>query len=419
MIEIQPLETVSAAVRVAGSKSHTHRLLIAAGLSDGQCSVLNPLRSQDTELTLNALKQFGVKVREGDGALHLTGTGGRLRAGGEIFLGNSGTSMRLLTAVAALADGPTVLDGTPRMRERPVGELLEALAELGVGARSVHDNQCPPVALDGGAPAGGLVHVRCGVSSQYLSGLLLMAPCLRDGLDVRVTEGPVSRPYIDMTVAIMEGFGVRVERDGHSRFVVPGGQRYHPGVYRVAPDVSNAGYFWAAAAVTGGTVTVRDTAADTLQGDIRLLDRFQAMGCRVERTDAGIAVAGGPLRAVDVDMGDIPDMAPTLAVVAAFAEGTTVIRNVAHLRAKECDRLDAVATELGKMGIRAETGSDSLRITGGPARGAEIHTYDDHRIAMSFAVAGLRVPGVRILDEHCVAKSFPGFWDVFRELYPA
>jgi 3-phosphoshikimate 1-carboxyvinyltransferase len=419
MIEIQPLETVSATVRVAGSKSHTHRLLVAAGLSGGDCSVLNPLRSEDTGLTLNALKQFGVKVREGDGAIHLTGTGGRLRAGGEIFLGNSGTSMRLLTAVAALADGPTVLDGTPRMRERPVGELLEALAELGVNARSVHDNQCPPVALDGGAPAGGPVRIRCGVSSQYLSGLLLMAPCLRDGLDIRVTEGPVSRPYIDMTVAIMEGFGVRVERDGYSRFAVPGDQPYRPGVYRVAPDVSNASYFWAAAAITGGTVTVRDTAADTLQGDIRLLDRFQAMGCQVERTDAGIAVTGGPLRAVDVDMGDIPDMVPTLAVVAAFAEGTTVIRNVAHLRAKECDRLDAVATELGKMGVQAETGPDSLRVTGGPAHGADIHTYDDHRIAMSFAVAGLRVPGVRILDEHCVGKSFPKFWEVFRELYPA
>lgn len=419
MIEIQPLDKVAATVRVAGSKSHTHRLLIAAGLSDGECSVLNPLRSEDTELTLNALKQFGVNGREGDGALHLAGTGGRLRAGGEIFLGNSGTSMRLLTAVAALADGPTVLDGTPRMRERPVGELLEALTDLGVNARSVHGNHCPPVALDGGAPAGGPVHIRCGVSSQYLSGLLLMAPCLREGLDIRVTEGPVSRPYIDMTVTLMEGFGVRVERDGYSRFVVPGGQRYRPGVYRVAPDVSNASYFWAAAAVSGGTVTVRDTAADTLQGDIRLLDRFQAMGCRVERTDAGIAVTGGSLRAVDVDMGDIPDMVPTLAMVAAFAEGTTVIRNVAHLRAKECDRLDAVATELGKMGIAAETGPDSLRITGGPAHGADIHTYDDHRIAMSFAVAGLRVPGVRIWDERCVAKSFPGFWDVFRELYPA
>lgn len=402
MIEIRTVESVSAEIRVPGSKSHTHRMLVAAGLSDGECAIQNPLRSEDTGLTLDALKRLGVGVREGEGTLHVTGTGGRLRGGGEIFLGNSGTSMRLLAAVAALADGPTVLDGTPRMRERPVGELLEALAELGVGVRAVHGDACPPVALDGGAPAGGTVHIRCGVSSQYLSGLLLMAPCLAEGLDIRVTEGPVSRPYIDMTVAILEAFGIRVQRDGYSRFRVSGGQRYRPGAYTVAPDVSNASYFWAAAAIAGGRATVRDTAGETLQGDIRLLDRFEAMGCRVERDGDGIAVVGGPLRAVDTDMGDIPDMVPTLAVVAAFAEGTTTIRNVAHLRAKECDRLDAVATELNRMGIRAETGPDSLRIVGGKGRGAEIRTYDDHRIAMSFAVAGLRIPGVRILDRKSV-----------------
>lgn len=419
MIEIRPVDSVAAVVRVPGSKSHTHRTLIAAGLSDGECTVINPLRSEDTGLTLDALRKLGVGVREGDGALHLVGAGGRLQAGGEIFLGNSGTSMRLLAAVAALADGPTVLDGTPRMRERPVGELLEALAELGVGVRSANGNACPPVVLDGGAPAGGTVRIRCGVSSQYLSGLLLMAPCLANGLDIRVTEGPVSRPYIDMTVAILEEFGIRVERDGYARFTVPGGQRYRPGAYTVKPDVSNGSYFWAAAAITGGRATVRDTAGETLQGDIRLLDRFEAMGCRVERDGDGMAVVGGPLRAIDTDMSDIPDMVPTLAVVAAFAEGTTTIRNVAHLRAKECDRLDAVAAELTRMGVRAETGPDSLRVTGGGGHGAEIRTYDDHRIAMSFAVAGLRIPGVRIQDEQCVAKSFPTFWDVFQGLYPA
>jgi 3-phosphoshikimate 1-carboxyvinyltransferase len=251
-----------------------------------------------------------------------------------------------------------------------------------------------------------------------------MGPCTEEGLDISVTQGPVSRPYIDMTVSVMERLGIRLDRDGYERFRIPGGQRYRAGDYTVEPDISNAGYFWAAAAVTGGRVKVRGVGPDSRQGDIRLAALFERMGCTLSQEADGLALSGvldasgrPKLSALDVDMGDMPDMVPTLAVAAAFAQGTTVIRNVAHLRAKESDRLAAVAAELGKMGISARTTEAELIVEGGRPHGAVIDTYDDHRIAMSFAVAGLAVPGMHIKDEGCVRKSFPGFWEAFEGLY--
>ncbi|HSO19709.1 MAG TPA: 3-phosphoshikimate 1-carboxyvinyltransferase, partial [Desulfosarcina sp.] len=264
---------------------------------------------------------------------------------------------------------------------------------------------------------GGEVVVNCSVSSQFLSSLLLMAPCTPNGLAVSVSHGPVSRPYIDMTVEIMERFGIRLRRDGYTRFEIDGGQAYRAGDYTVAPDASQAGYFWGAAAIAGGSVTVEGVFADSSQGDVGLARVFAQMGCRVNDDPQGITVTGGRLRAVTVDMADMPDMVPTLAVVAAFAEGTTVIENVSHLKAKESDRLASTCAELQKMGITAVAENDRLRVTGGSPRGADIRTYDDHRIAMSFAMAGLAVPGVKILDPHCVEKSFPDFWQVWETLY--
>jgi 3-phosphoshikimate 1-carboxyvinyltransferase len=255
------------------------------------------------------------------------------------------------------------------------------------------------------------------VSSQFLSSLLLMAPCTPKGMSITVSHGPVSRPYVDMTVEILRRFGIRVERDGYTRFNVNGGQVYRAGDYTVAPDASQAGYFWGAAAITGGSVTVKGISIDSTQGDVRLVRVFERMGCRVNHTSDGITVTGGDLQAVTVDMGDMPDMVPTLAVVAAFAEGTTVIENVSHLKAKESDRLAATCTELNKMGIVAVAENDRLRVTGGAPRGASIETYEDHRIAMSFAMAGLAVPRVRILNPNCVEKSFPNFWEVWESLY--
>ena len=418
MIEIKPHKIGRCRVSVPGSKSYTHRTLIAAALSDGLCTVRNPLRSQDTLLTLGALEKMGAGVEDRQATIVIQGLNGQLKPCAEpIYLANSGTSMRLLAGVAALGQGTYTLTGTPRMYHRPIGHLLEALNRLGIHARATEKKGCPPVEIPGGQATGGETTINCSVSSQFLSALLLMAPCTPRGLSITVSHGPVSRPYIDMTVDILNRFGVRVQRDDYHRFAIDGGQGYRAGDYAVEPDASQAGYFWGAAAITGGSVTVKGVTDASSQGDVGLAEVFGRMGCQVERDADGITVTGGKLRAVSVDMADMPDMVPTLAVVAAFAQGATVIENVAHLKAKESDRLAATCTELQKMGIDAVAESDRLVVTGGKPKGAEIQTYDDHRIAMSFAMAGMAVPGVSILDPHCVEKSFPEFWQVWDSLY--
>ncbi len=417
--DIHPLRGIPdpVSVSVPGSKSCTHRMLIAAALSDGACLIENSLDSEDTRFTRRALVQMGADMRGSD-PLTVTGKGGRWTpAQAPIYLGNSGTSMRLIAGVAALGTGVYRLDGTPRMRERPIQDLIDGLNQIGAPACSVAGNGCPPVDITGGAISGGRVDLRCGDSSQYLSAMMLMAPCTREGIHIRVTEGPVSKPYIDLTIDIMRQFGITVTRTGYTAFHIPGGQRYRAGTYYVAPDSSQAGYFWAAAALTGASVRVSGIRHDSLQGDTGLCDIFEEMGATVTRAAAGITVTGGRLRGVTVDMSGMPDMVPTLAVVAAYADGITDIGNVHHLRIKESDRLEAVATELRRMSIRVDTREDGLRIHGGTPKAADINTYDDHRMAMSFAVAGLRTAGVRIGNPGCVNKSFPQFWQVFEQLY--
>jgi 3-phosphoshikimate 1-carboxyvinyltransferase len=417
MIEIQPHPIVHCKVRVPGSKSYTHRTLIAAALSDGPCTVRNPLRSQDTLLTLSALEKMGAAISAHKDTIDIQGLNGRLQPCADpIYLANSGTSMRLLTGVAALGQGTYRLTGATRMHHRPIGHLLDALNLLGIGARAAEGNGCPPVEITGGQAAGGTTSVNCSVSSQFLSSLLLMAPCTPKGLSISVSHGPVSRPYVDMTVDILADFGISVQRDGYTRFDISGNQTYRAGDYSVEPDASQAGYFWGAAAVTGGSVTVKGVTNDSSQGDVNLARVFEQMGCRADYASEGITITGGNLQAVTVNMADMPDMVPTLAVVAAFASGTTIIENVAHLKAKESDRLSSTCTELNKMGINAVAEQDRLLVTGGLPSGATIETYDDHRIAMSFAMAGLKVPGVKISDPGCVEKSFPNFWQVWETL---
>lgn len=417
MIEIQPQAKVNGVVSVPGSKSYTHRIFIAAALSDGVCTVKNALNSVDTVLTMDALKQMGVKFDGADDLIIVHGCNGKPGPSDEpIYLGNSGTSMRLLTGVAAIGRGRYILTGTRRMHERPIQDLLDALQMLDVPAKSLNHNGCPPLEIVGGNIAGGKVDIRCKVSSQYLTALLLIAPLTSNGLEIKVTEGPVSKPYVDMSVDVMRRFGIEVHREGYEHFAVSGNQVYKAGEYVVEPDYSNAGYFWAAAAVTGGTVTVENTRRSSRQGDVRLTELFERMGCRVAEEPDGISVTGGPLKGIETDMSDIPDMVPTLGVVAAFAEGRTVIKNVAHLKAKESDRLSAVATELRKMGVDAQVTDDGLIIQGGHPKGAEIDTYDDHRIAMCFAVAGLKAEGTVIRNERCVEKSFPDYWKVLNRL---
>lgn len=419
MIEIQPIKPLRTEVCVPGSKSYSHRLLIAAALADGDSVLKNLLNSDDTRHTLTALQMMGIRAEETGEGLLIHGSKGRLTSCSDVIhLGNSGTSMRLLAAVAAIGEGPYQLSGSLRMQERPIQDLLDGLNRLGVKAESLKKNGCPPIQIHGTDPKGGTTTLNCGISSQFLSAILLVAPYTRDGITVEVTEGPVSKPYIDLTVDIMNRLGVVVEREGYNYFTVPGGQIYRSGEYEVEPDCSQAGYFWAAAAITGSRIQVKGIQRSTRQGDVKFIDVLSRMGCRVEETPDGIAVTGGTLSAIEVDMADMPDLVPTLAVTAAFASGTTLIHNIHHLKAKECDRLNATITELGKIGIRAEaTDNDrNLIVHGGVCHGGEIETYDDHRIAMSFSLAGLRAPGIKILDEACVQKSFPNYWDVLKGL---
>ena len=418
MIEIKPHKITDCQVSVPGSKSYTHRMLIAAALSNGICTIKNALVSEDTRFTIEALRQMGIQIDYNRDAVRVEGKGGRLDAcSATIYLGNSGTSMRLLTGVAALGEGTYTLSGSDRMQKRPIKDLLDALQQIGVEARSLNDNGCPPVEITGAMISKDQVDINCQISSQYLSALLLIAPCMHKGLQICVTGGPVSRPYVDLTVDLMKTFGLRLEREGYERFKVPGGQIYRAGEYTVEADCSQAAYFWGAAAIGGADIKVLGVKADSAQGDIRFLDLLRQMGCRVSKGSDGIAVAGGSLSAIEADLADMPDQVPTLAVVAAFARGTTVIKNVAHLKSKESDRLTATVTELKKMGVEATGNANTLVVRGGKPQGATIETYDDHRIAMSFAMAGLNVPGVYIRNERCVEKSFPSFWQVFEGLY--
>ena len=415
--EITPCQPVQATLTLPGSKSYTHRALMAAALAAGESVLTNALAAEDTELTAAALTQLGAGIDWQGTTIRVTGRGGRwLPAPLPIYLGNSGTSMRFLTALAALGEGEYLLTGTERLCQRPLGELLEALRQAGVQAVSERGDGCPPVRVTGGL-TGGKAQLSGAISSQYLSALLFIGPLAPKGLKIDITGELVSRPYVDLTLEVLGNFGISYYREGYRYFELPGGQSYLPREYEIEADASSASYFWAAAALTGGRVTITNLSLESSQGDAAFPEVLGRMGCAIESTPAGLTVQGGPLQGVTVDMATMPDLVPTLAVLAAFAAGDTVITGVAHLRHKESDRLAAVATELGKLGIEARETADGLVIRGGTPKGAVIHTYNDHRIAMSFAVAGLKIPGVAINDPECVAKSFPDFWQFFEKFY--
>lgn len=422
MIEIQPVPSVNAELSVPGSKSLTQRALIAAALARGESRLCGPLISEDTEYSAQALAQLGVRIDRDDQECWIVqGNGGSVHAdAATIYLGNNGTATRFLTSVAALGNAAVTIDGDERMQQRPIGPLIAALRGWGVDIVSVRGTDCPPLLVNGRGIAGGRTVLPEGKSSQYLSSLLLVAPYARQPASLEVDGEVLSKPYVKMTLSVMADFGILADctRDFKS-FSIPQGT-YQGREYRIEGDASNASYFWAAAAVAGGRVTVTNVPARSLQGDIGLVPLLARMGCEVTQVGNGLCVERkGGLEGISVDMGDMPDVVPTLAVVAAFAHGATEITNIAHLRIKECDRLHAVVTELRRMGAEVEEQGEAMIIhgDGGEAlHGAEIETYRDHRMAMSFAVAGLKVPGVRISGEGCVAKSFPDFWSRFNLL---
>jgi 3-phosphoshikimate 1-carboxyvinyltransferase len=412
-------------VAVPGSKSITNRALLLATLSDHPCRLTRPLHSEDTAVMITALRRLGIGVEEEPaGDLRIVPPAGPQRipaSEADLFVANSGTTMRFVTALLCLGRGRFRLDGVPRMRERPIGDLLEALTALGVRIRSEAGNGCPPVLLDADGLPGGQVRIKGDVSSQFLSGLLLAAPFARDHVTLLVDGPLVSRPYVDMTVRLLHQWRLRVAEPVEGRFEIPGRQYTagpvpgddHPGaagVYPIEPDASGASYFFAAAAITGGRVTVPGLTRHSLQGDVHFVDVLARMGCTVEHGPTALTLQGGPLHGIEVGMSDISDTVMTLAAVACFAQGPTTIRNVAHVRHKETDRLAALATELRKLGAGVEEFADGLTILPGPLHGARVDTYQDHRLAMSLALVGLRVPGVVVNDPGCVAKTYPHFF---------
>jgi 3-phosphoshikimate 1-carboxyvinyltransferase len=421
MKEIKPRSSLNATLIIPGSKSITHRALIAAGLAEGESVLKEFLACEDTLYTVNSLRELGVGISINKEKARISGTGGTfppVSSGKEIFLGNSGTSYRLQLSTVALARGEFVLTGSHRMRERPIGGLVTALKQLGVEASYVEHKGYPPVFIHAKGIPGGKATILGDQSSQFVSSLLVSGPYAEREIEIEVKGGLVSRPYVDLTLDIMERFGVSAIREGYRYFKIPTGQRYMSRQFTIEGDVSSASYLWAAAAVTGGMVTTENVyPLTTKQGDIGLLHILEEMGCRVERKIDRVVVQGGGLSGIDVDMGAMPDMVPTLAAIALFAKGKTTIRNVSHLRHKESNRLGAIASEWSRLGTRVKELNDGIIIHGGERlSGTTVDPHDDHRLAMSLAVVGLRLAGIRIRNEVCVNKSFPRFWELWDRL---
>jgi 3-phosphoshikimate 1-carboxyvinyltransferase len=407
-LDIPKGSAVRVTVDLPPSKSYTQRALLAAALAEGESAILNPSRSTDTATMVRGLESFGIRIEDRGDRLVVSGCGGRIAAGDRVIdVGDAGTCMRFLTAFSALAPGKTVLTGDRSILRRPAGALVDALRSAGVDASC--DEGRPPVTVRGGGVRGGTIPVDASASSQFLSALLLVAPLASGPVEIRLTGVLSSAPYAGMTLEVMRRFGAVCRIDGPS-FRVDAPDGYAPAKFEIEPDLSSATYFGSAAAVTGAVVTVRGVRPDTLQGDFGFFTLLREMGCGVDVVTGGIEIAGAPLTGIRADMNVLPDSVPALAVTAAFASSPTTIVNVGHLRHKESDRLLALSRELGKIGAASTADGGDLTIVPGPRRGATIETYDDHRIAMSFAVAGLAIDGVRIVNPGCVAKSFPGFW---------
>ena len=421
MIAIRPLANLNAVVNLPGSKSLTQRAMAIAALAQGESLLKNILVADDTLILAGALGTLGVEISRNGSDMTILGAGGKISGTGrKIALGNNGTALRLLTGLVSLGEGEILLTGDQRLCERPVKPLLDALATLGVESHTEGEKGYPPVTVSGGGLRGGTVVLRNIGSSQYVSSLLIAAPYAKGEITI-VLEGLVpSLPYIALTIATMEKFGVEVfSADDNRRYAVKNGQRYQGREFTIEGDASSASYFLLAAALLKGRIRAENIDPQTRQGDIGFLALLENLGCTVSLENGAVEVAGGRMPGGEMvfDMAEMPDIVPSLAVLCAVRQGRSVIRNVAHLRLKESDRIAALAAELRKTGIAAGELPDGLVIEGGTPHGARIKTYSDHRIAMSFAALGLSVPGMEIEDEACVGKSFPGFWKVLEGLH--
>ncbi|MGV8059196.1 MAG: 3-phosphoshikimate 1-carboxyvinyltransferase [Smithellaceae bacterium] len=411
------LKSASGVVNIPGSKSLTQRALVAAALARDNSFIGNALVSEDTLYLMDGLRALGAQIVSADGGIFVSGTAGKiLNNCKEIFLGNNGTALRFLVALVTLGSGKYVLTGGKRLCERPVGALVESLQGMNVDISC--RNNCPPVTVKAYGLTGGKIVLKDIESSQYVSALLLCAPYTKKGIDLSLQGDVVSAPYIDLTISVMRDFGAIVSNTGQHEYSVEAGKTYKGRDFFIEGDASSASYFFGAAAILRKSIRVNGVGIKSKQGDLRLLKVLEELGCHVQFQDNWIEVSCHNFKKGDFtfDLNDMPDMVPTLAVLAAFRPGQTTITNVAHLRLKESNRLGALTAELKRIGITAQETTDGLIIQGGTPRPAQIETYNDHRIAMSFAIAGLAVPGIEIYDKKCVDKSFPGFWEELKKI---
>lgn len=419
---IRPLSRpLDAVVRVPGSKSVTNRALLLAALADGPSTLRGALFSDDSHWFIDGLRRLGIAVEDDKdkAEVRLQGVGGAApNPQADLWVELAGTAARFLLAYVCIGHGRYTLDGTARMRQRPMADLLQTLGELGADCQSQGEHGGLPVLVKAHGLRGGSAGIAGNVSSQFLSALLMVAPYAQNDVELRLTTPLAAGPYVDITVAMMQQFGVELERDGYDWFRVPAGQRYRARDYNIEPDASNASYFLAAAALSGGRVRIDGLGAGAMQGDIRFLDVLEQMGCKVTRASEWVEVQGPEqLRGIEIDMSHIPDMTITLAALAPFADRPTVINNVALIRHHETDRISAVVTELRKLGVQVEEREDGMTIYPGWKQGATISTYHDHRMAMGFALTGLKIPNVEISGAECVAKTFPDFFERWRALF--
>jgi len=407
--------TLHGSVVAPSSKSLSHRAIIVAALAHGTSILTNALQAEDIEQTIQALRQLGVTIDIQGNSLSIQGSGGKLRAPDKaIYLGASGSSLRFLTAVAGLVQGTIVLTGEKRLCERPMADMIEPLKAMGIKIRSIMNNGRAPIEVTGGQVIGGRITVHANVSSQFASALLLIAPFAKTKTTIHIVDAR-SKPYIELTINVMRDFGIDVIKSGDDTFSIGPHQQYQARTYAIEGDYSSSSYFFAAAAVTGSSITLKNLNTHSIQGDRYFLILLEKMGCKIASRDGGITITPVKrLRAITADLGNCPDIVQSLAVVAAFAGGTTKIKNIGHLKHKETDRLNATATELRKMGIQAKNDNDSLIITGGTPKGTAIDTYNDHRMAMSFAVAGLGAVGTTVVHNvEVIKKSYP---ELFKDL---
>jgi 3-phosphoshikimate 1-carboxyvinyltransferase len=410
---------ITGEVAAPPSKSYTHRAVILASLAAGESLIENPLLADDTRYTIEACRALGADIAIESDGLAVRGTGGRISPQKEtIFVGNSGSTIRMIAPLAASSPTRIVLDGDERLRQRPMGDLLSALQGLGVHARSLNNNGCPPIEIEGGEFKANQVSLSGAVSSQPVSALLMAAPYTRKGLTIKINGGLRSKPYIDITLDAMSAFGVTAVNRDYKEFLIEGNQEYKARRYRIEGDYSSAAYFLAAGAIGGKPVSVTNLKKDSVQGDRHLLDILERMGGAVGYDKDSVTVQrSGGLKGITINMGDYPDLVPTLAVVAAFAQGKTELTNIAHLRFKESDRLETTAAELNKMNIKTEVGDDTMVIYGGKPSGAEIDSHNDHRLAMGLSIAALLAEGDCILNgAEAVSKSYPQFFSDLQKL---